>query len=303
MFAQRIANYLARIFLLTGILTLTGISCKAEPITVVYPASEVGEFYRAADIVELLQRALSVTESAYGEFQLVPSGEPLTEKRQLVELEEGKQIDVLWSSPSKEKDSLLRVIPIPLRKGLLSYRIVLENRLHPANLSSMSSLQQQVTGMGIGWEDVTIFEHSHIPLNVAKYQNLFKLLEYHRIDIFPRGVTEVFEEYKHFSEIYTNIKIEEDHLLYYPFPYFLYVNKTNHQLARRIEEGLSLMMEDGSFDEIFWKYHKDSIKKARLADRKVIRLKNPALEKRHLKLMEYPALWFDPSQMKKLNVP
>ena len=63
--------------------------------------------------------------------------------------------------------------------------------------------------------------------------------------------------------------------------YYLDANKNNFLLSKRIEEGLNIAINDGSFNDVF--YSQNSIKlmftKAKLADRKVFKLNNPFLTK------------------------
>jgi hypothetical protein len=64
-------------------------------------------------------------------------------------------------------------------------------------------------------------------------------------------------------------------------------------LAERVERGLQLMLEDGSFDEYFMKYNESMLEQAQLKHRKLLMIDNPFLP------TDVPydrkELWFDPT--------
>ena len=53
-----------------------------------------------------------------------------------------------------------------------------------------------------------------------------------------------------------------------------------------------MMIEDGSFEELFLKYHKEDIKRTNLQDRKLFRIENPLLP--DTAPLDQKDLWFDP---------
>ena len=71
-----------------------------------------------------------------------------------------------------------------------------------------------------------------------------------RFDYFPRGLYEVWGEQKVNAD--KNLVIEDSLMLYYPAPIYFFVNKKNVALANRIERGLRIAMQDGSFDKLFF---------------------------------------------------
>jgi ABC-type amino acid transport substrate-binding protein len=127
----------------------------------------------------------------------------------------------------------------------------------------------------------------------SEYESLFRMIEAGRVDIFPRGIGEIFEELGTREHSLSNVIIEPDLLLYYPWPYYFFVNKDNTALAERLENGLLKMIDDGSFDEIFWRFHGEAIGRARLDERRIIRLTNPLLPPSTP--LDDERLWFQPS--------
>lgn len=257
-----------------------GLAAAEAPLF--FPPPRPGAYYdRFRDIKEMLQVALEKTRPQYGPYELKESRLSMTEARSLEELRRGDTVSVVWSSTSRQKEIEFLPLRIDLRKGYLGYRICLIRKDFQARARAITSLEQlrQVrVGQGIGWGDIAIYRHAGVPVIAAGYGSLFSMLAQDRIDLFPRGVTEVFGEYDAVAPQLGNLAVEDSLLIEYaPFPYYLFFNRKHKRLAQRIETGLRLMQKDGSFDRIFWKYHRASLARARLDKRTVIRLHNPLL--------------------------
>lgn len=247
---------------------------------VVYPAPESKGDNRFGDLIELLSLALKKTVPEYGGYKLVPSRLAMNEERSLAELKQGELVNVVWSSTSNEKETEFIPIRIPLRKGLLGYRIAL---IDPSNqalidtVRTVDDLRKLNVGQGFGWGDVNVYKANGIPVATAGYESLFAMVSRDRFHLYPRGINEVFAEYAARRSGFPHLGIEKRLLLYYPWPYYFLVNRSERELAARIELGLRRMIKDGSFDAIFWKYNGAAIRQANLSKRRVIQLDNPLL--------------------------
>jgi hypothetical protein len=113
-----------------------------------------------------------------------------------------------------------------------------------------------------------------------------------RFDYFSRGIGEALPEYDQHKARLPDLWIEETILLYYPYPVYFFVNRQYPQLAERVQRGLQLMLEDGSFDEYFLKYHDRMLTQAQVEDRKLFRVDNPFLPSGVP--YDREELWFDP---------
>lgn len=259
---------------------LTSLACVRAELTVVYPASESELDRRFDDLTLILRTALEKTEADYGAFEMRAAPTPMTSMRYSQQLMAGRTPNVIWTSTSIEREALLRPIRIPLRKGLLSFRVALtraENQAKIDRVETVEDLAQLSLAQGIGWGDIQVFEANGLSVATSEYESLFRMIDAGRVDIFPRGIGEVFEEWEVRREALPNLTIEPNLLLYYPWPYYLFVKKDNVALAERLETGLLRMIEDGSFDAIFWRFHREAIERARLQERRVIELTNPLL--------------------------
>ncbi len=103
-----------------------------------------------------------------------------------------------------------------------------------------------------------------------------------RIHYFPRGITEINPEYIAQKDKYSNLAIENNLLLIYPFAMFYYVSPKFQILAEAIEKGLKLAYSDGSF-HTFFENHPDIkaiYSKLRLKERRKIFIDNPYLSEK-----------------------
>jgi hypothetical protein len=267
---------------------------------VVYPAFESAADSRYSDLLEILKTALNKTVAEYGPYTLQPSKSGMNEARSFAELlNPAGMVTIAWSGTSVQKETDYRALRIPLRKGILGYRVALIAKNRQADMDkirNLDDLRKVRVGQGIGWGDVAIYEANGIKVHTAGYESLFKMVGANHIDLFPRGINEVFHEHAARHHAIPNLAVEKNLLIYYPWPYYFFFNKSNKALAKRVESGIRKMMKDGSFDALFMKYNRTSILKANLKSRRIIRIVNPALPK-DTPLAD-ASLWFDPATMK-----
>ena len=269
----------------------------AATTKVTYPAYETGTDSRFNDLIEILQTALEKTVPEFGPFALTPSRAKMNEQRYLAELKDGQMINIAWSSTSVEKESEFLPLRIPLRKGILGYRIALIAKEGQSKIDAahgIEDLKKLTVGQGRGWGDVKLYKSNGISVTETEYVNLFKMTNEGRIDMFPRGISEVFSEFGIYAKDNPNLAIEKNLLIYYPWPYYFFFNKNDIVLHHRIDVGIRKMMKDGSFDAIFKKFNGKAIEQANFKGRRVIRITNFLLPK------ETPlgdaSLWFDPTK-------
>jgi ABC-type amino acid transport substrate-binding protein len=278
---QALAWYGLRIAMAMLTFSVGAAALAAEPRTVTYPGFEVAGDVRFLPYVELLQQALKRTEGEYGPAKAVPTTLAMTEARYLKELANGT-VDVIWSSATEEREQQFLPVRIPLDKGLLGYRIALISQDRQAaidRVKTLADLRKLIIGQGLGWGDVALYRANGIRVSEARYESLFTMVSNGRFDLFPRGIGEAFAEYDKFSRANPKLAIEKDLAFYYPWPYYFFFNRNNAALAKRVEEGLRMMIKDGSFDALFQQHYGDSIKRANLSGRRLIRIANPLLPK------------------------
>jgi hypothetical protein len=201
---------------------------------------------------QLLDLVLKKTIPTYGPYEIKLTLPMPIDYRLMREIEKNR-VDVTWSSYQSSIESLVSVVKIDLLKGISNYRVFLirqDDQERFNAVSSLDNLRKLKCGIGAHWPDRKIMEENNLPTIVhIKYENLFKMLLLKRFDYYSRGVYQILPE----AEKYRNmgLVIEQRLMLHYDNPVYFHVNKNNVLLARRLEDGLKIVMEDGSFDELF----------------------------------------------------
>lgn len=244
----------------------------------------------------LLKLALSKVPTTYEWDESTPNN---TESRIVQMLEDG-QVDIVWYATTEELETKLHTIRIPMYRGLLGYRILMIKRgtQHKFdNIKTLDDLKRVSLGQGRFWADTNVLTANGLNVvKVMKYEGLFFMLDGDRFDAFPRGVHEPWQEMQNRSQL--ALEMEKNLLLAYTNPFYFFVSKSNPELARDLEQGLRIAMEDGSFNEYFFNDPtvQDVVNKANLANRIIIRLDNPTLPK--ATPLDNRELWFDPTELK-----
>ncbi|MDV7338006.1 hypothetical protein RYZ26_00265 [Terasakiella sp. A23] len=177
---------------------------------------------------------------------------------------------------SDEYDKRFTLIPIPIDKGLIGFRISLihrENRNLFANTTTLDALKKPFACLARSWNITKVFEHNKLNVRKSdKYKDLFKLLQNKRCEYFSRGVGELLSEFGYWSQIHPDIAIEPHILLRTPMAMYLYVSKSRPDIAKRLNEGLKRALKDDTFEKLFQDEFSSDILALRLMGRPVINL-------------------------------
>jgi ABC-type amino acid transport substrate-binding protein len=270
----------------------------AEAMTYIYNAPESSLDVRYLYHWEILRTALEKTQAKWGPYRMVPS-EVMTEGRQTFELKNttGK-LTVMYLGTTPDFEKTLIPIHIPVDKNLGGYCVFLirrENRERFAAVKSIDDLHRFSYGLGLGWIDVDILKAGGFKVVTgSSYDGLFEMLVNRRFDIFLRAAVEVLDEYDQRKKALPDLYIEDSLLFYYALPMYFWFPKTSEgrRLAARAEEGMRMMIADGTYDRIFDKYQRSKIERLHLKTRKIFKISNPYVGP------ETPfndkRLWFDP---------
>ena len=200
----------------------------------------------------LLKLALAKTVPTHGDYEIQFVPVMPINKRLLREIERGS-VDVTWMPYARGLNYAVDPIKIRLLKNLSDYRVFLiraEDTEKFSTVKSLEDLRKYKGGIGSHWPDRQVMEENNLPLVLSmSYFNLFKMLKSNRFDYFSRGVYQVRTEVKEYTD--HGIALEKYLFLRYDNPVYFYVSKNNQRLAERIETGLKLAIEDGSFNDLF----------------------------------------------------
>ena len=184
-------------------------------------------------------------------------------------------------------------VPIPVTGGILGLRSGWTHRSQMARLATIRTrkdLGDIVLLQGLGWSDVDIFDAAGLRTFTARSEDLFRLVDHQRVQLFPRGIAELEREVQLMASSTSDTSLDPHLLLAYPFAGFFYVSPDNQPLADAIQTGFERAIADGSYqrlveDLIFTPWLRRTLV---LKNRRVIVLANPvaadvlsAVESRH----------------------
>jgi len=282
------------------LLLLIPLNAFADELTVRYPRAESENLEKLEQYyVDLLELALEKTERSNGSFLLKKSAASMLKNAAIQSLAKGGGLDVMWLMTNREREDLLLPVRIPLLKGTLGYRALIireKDREKFEAIKTLADLRNLTAVQGEVWTDTRILEANGLPVaGVKGYESMFFLIGKGKYDYFPRGITEIWKEVEaHKSK---GLVVENKIILHYDSPMYFFVNKGNAALAERIERGLKLAIEDGSFDKHFFNHplHRETFEKTKLRSRKIFSLDNPYLPEETP--LDERKLWLDPWQI------
>lgn len=245
---------------------------------------------------EMIREALIHTEEDYGSYKIRTNAPIMNALQARKYLQAGEKLNVYIALTNPEWESETIPIRIPIRKGLLSYRLLLIHKDDQdlyKDITTIDDLKRLKVGLQHGWTTTLIMQDAGFDVVTGtSYDGLFLMLNNKRFHYIPRGVNEIYGEVEARKEQLFNVMVEPNLALYIISPTYIFVSKKYPQLAERLELGLERMIEDGTLDRIFHEYYDESIKRAELEKRTVIEIPNSLLP------IETPlhrrVLWHDP---------
>ena len=250
---------------------------------------------RMAYKLEILDAALLKTQKEYGAFKVIQIDLSAVPQRARFEVQSATNINLMMAVTTKELEDNLLTIRIPIRRGILNYRLLATSQANLSDFSNINGLDD-LKALGVGlrssWATTTLFKSHHFNVfEVSTLDGLFKMLSAGRIKYIPRGINEIYDEIESRQETLNNLVVEPSLALYVKAPYYIFVSPQYPNLAKRIELGLERMVKDGSHKAIFNKYYLEKIKKAAIKDKKVIVIDTPDLPPNTP--LDRKELWFE----------
>lgn len=245
--------------------------------------------------LEVLKTSLEKTKADYGDYAIVERALLAVKKRAVVEVQSGENINVMMAVTTQALEDALLPIRIPIRRGLLEHRLLVTTKNNVELFSTVKNLQQLKTltlGLKKSWAMTDVLKYHGFPIfETNTLDGLFKMLSAGRIKYMPRGINEIYDEIDSRSATLTNLAVEPRLMLSIKSPYYIFVSPKFPKLAKRIEEGLEIMVADGTLKQIFNRFYGEKIKKAQLSKRIMIELTNPNLPKNIP--FDRKELWFE----------
>jgi hypothetical protein len=235
-------------------------------------------------LTDVLKLTLDATTPEYGPYEMQYFSQFLSSNRSKLETEKGILLDLLFSPHWRgHYVNTANVIPVefPVLNGMLGLRsLILTQENVPGLKQSLNqaNFKQMTAGLGAKWVDVEILAANNIQVVEAqKFDALFPMLMHKRFDYVPLSVLEAQTALVEHRLIYSDLVISEDISLFYPIPFYLYVNAQRPALAERLQKGLEITLADGSLDTLFDKhfaYVHEELKRTR---KHLVVLNNPLI--------------------------
>ncbi|POB13812.1 hypothetical protein [Halobacteriovorax sp. DA5] len=187
-----------------------------------------------------LEEILTLSRSDFGDFK-VKSLECGNEK-ECVESGAYKKGDIIYS-PSENWDLAdFKKIEAPILSGLMGLRLPVyeyKDRMKFEAIKSPEEYKKKRVSFNKNWRDYKILEKSKFKLiAVETFDDIYGALTDSRADYTLRGVSEAFIEVLNQKE---NLLIDTKNFIYYSYPVYLYVRKTNKRLYRALILGMKKM--------------------------------------------------------------
>lgn len=232
---------------------------------------------------EVLAAALAATNKTHGEWNLLIDNTNYPAAEDEASVFRTKNFDIFGTvagNPKLAKEKKI-LIPLPLMKGLLGYRILIireEDKDKFAAIKNADEFKKLRLGIPATWADAELFrQNGYQVVEKGSFDELFTRLRNKEFDYVSFGANEVNGVFTERAATPAGLAIEESLLVYYPFPLVFYVNPENKPLAERLTRGLTIISANGELDKIFNRYFGKDLARLNLNKRQMIELKNPLL--------------------------
>lgn len=234
-------------------------------------------------LTDVLKLTLQKTVPEYGPYQLQYFTEPMSSNRSMLETEKGSRLDLQFSSHWRGHFvDPTKVIPVefPVLNGMLGLRNLITTEATKQNLDNIRNImnfKQLVAGMGV-WIDVEIFAANQIEVVEAQtLEALFPMLVRGRFDYIPLSMLDAHTTLTTRKIDFPGIALNREISVFYPLPFYLYVNARKPELAERLKKGVELALADGSIDSLFSQHFFYVRPELQAKKRKLVVLDNPLI--------------------------
>ncbi len=232
---------------------------------------------------EVLNAVLKATAGTYDKWVLKEdlSSYPEAAEEASVFRAKGHDLFVTVAGNKKLENEEKIIIPVPLMKGLLGYRLLIireQDRKEFSSIETTKQLQSMRMGIPRTWADADLFRYNgYKVVERGSFDDLFERLTAGEFDYVAFGANEIESVFESRAKHYPGLMIEPTLLIYYPFPLVFYVNPDEPALAERIRIGLDKIQRNGQLERIFDEHYAGVAGRLHLRQRHTVRLENPSL--------------------------
>jgi hypothetical protein len=256
-----------------------------------FSTHEVREKY----ILSILTKALELSQDKFGEFEIQLLDVSVPNQREIYIIAQGELLNTAMALTTMEWEKNTIPIYIPLRRGLLNYRLLAINKFDLDkfnNITQLEQLKKLYVGLRRDWATRKVL--NHLDFNIVdtySYDNLFAMLSKGRFDYTVRGIYEINDEIQSRKDKFDNVIVAPNLALYIPAPAYFFVSPKFPQIAKRLQFGLERMVEGRMIEELFNETYFHYVKEANLDKRTIINIGNPLLSEKTP--FDRKELWLD----------
>ena len=232
-------------------------SHRQEPTVINHYDKAFSPIFRVY-LTEVLKTILDKSTIEHGPYRLNFYSRHLSTNRSRLETEKGSIINVLFASHWNGRylsQNRVIAVPLPVFKGMLGLRSLIatsENNARIDNVEEIASFKHLIAGQGANWEDVQILRDNDVPVTEAQsFDALFPMLAKGRYDYLPLASLEVQTALRTKGLAYENLELNNRLSIYYPMPFYVFVNGQRPDIAKRMADGFAIASEDGSIARLF----------------------------------------------------
>lgn len=200
------------------------------------------------------------------------------------------EIDIIVSAPTRVREALANMVAVPLDRCLLGFRLCMVHQDSPPFIAISNPAQfiqaNLSVGLGADWVDRFIYQENGFTVVSSTADNfLYGMLSNKRFDCFTRSVSEIQDNLRdHLNE---SLAIDQKLVFIYPNGDFIFVNPKKPALFERLQQGVNMAIEDGSYYDVFDEYFAGSLQSHRIFERKLIFLSNNELSENALQAINH----------------
>lgn len=227
----------------------------------------------------VLEAALNATVESHGPYEIQQMFGYMSHARAMRELsrKEGL-INVAYAIPTYEREQYAIPVRIPVRKGLLSYRLLLVKKERAEEFQSIKTideLKEKRLGSGVTWITTKVFRDRGWPVATNEdRKGLLNMLERERFDYILFGVNEIFKELDQHNLSERGLVVAPDVGVFLKMPLYMFVARNEPEIAERLEVGMKRIVASGQLDTLFNDYYLKDIHRADLNSRHFIEINN-----------------------------
>lgn len=234
---------------------------------------------------ELLALALERTVAGHGPYRVLRVQENFTPRRLDHEMNEGKRINV-FVGPARGASPAIApyrhlAVPVSILDRLLGYRSLIVRREDAERFSRIGTLEQlrrMRAGQGHDWLDARILRHNGFRVDDSgNLDNLLPMLINKRFDYLPISIIEVASLLERQPELGERLTVVPGLAIGYPLPCVFFVSSKYPALAARLEQGLLMARQDGSFQRLFQSTFRKELQAIAVKDTRHFQIANPFL--------------------------